>query len=159
MGQSQSVSTQTEVAAPPETFLNFQQHKEWHGIFEIKCLDPNIQRANLKPGDKLDVNIKGYPLKFQFQPTVLYNSPDTFQWLGSVPVLFWGKHQFYFTPSQDTPGGTTLIQREDFGGLLAFVVGPTWSFGQKSFQNFKTLNRDLKIAAESATSQSGSAYG
>lgn len=78
MGQVQSLSTQTEVAASPETvrsvFLDFQRHKEWHHVYTIKCVDPTIQPANLKPGDKLDVDIKGFPFKFQFQPKIIVSS-------------------------------------------------------------------------------------
>ncbi|KAI1385653.1 uncharacterized protein F4822DRAFT_413813 [Hypoxylon trugodes] len=151
------LSAQTEIAAPPEVvrsvFLDFQQHKEFHHIFTIKSLDPSIQPVNLKPGDKLDVDIKGYPFKFQFQPTIIENSPGTFQWLGSVPLLLGGKHEFYFSQSQETPGGTTLIQKEDFTGLLAFLTGPKWSFGKTSIHNFETLNKDLKTAAEAAANK------
>ncbi|KAI0008852.1 hypothetical protein F4779DRAFT_585534 [Xylariaceae sp. FL0662B] len=158
MGQSRSLSIETEISAPPETvrsvFLDFRRHKEWHHIFTIKCLDPTIEPVNLKLGDKLDIDIKGYSFKFQFQPTIVENSPTSFQWLGGVPVLFYGKHQFYFSHSQDTPGGTTLIQREDFSGPLAFLAGPTWSIGKTSRQNFETLSRDLKMAAEAAANQS-----
>lgn len=73
------------------------------------------------------------------------------QWRGSVSVLFSGTHYFWFSPSEETPGGTTLVQGEDVGGLLAFLLGPTWIFGRKALENFEALNRDLKLVAEVAT--------
>jgi hypothetical protein len=54
--------------------LDFHRHKQWHQIYTIKSLDPSIEPAHLKPGHKLDVDIKGYPFKFQFQPTIAVSS-------------------------------------------------------------------------------------
>ncbi|RYP26548.1 hypothetical protein DL768_011688 [Monosporascus sp. mg162] len=148
MGQSQSLSTQIEIAATPETFLDFQRYKEWHQTFSITSLDPGKQPMDLKPGDRLEVDIKG----FSFKSTVVENSPECFQWLGSVPVLFHGAHQFHFSHSQETPGGTTLVQKEDFTGLLAFMMRPGWRMEKQSRENFNALNRDLKAAAEKVAS-------
>ncbi|VUC26700.1 unnamed protein product [Clonostachys rosea] len=152
MGQSHSLSVQIEIEAPPETVrsvvLDFQRYKEFHQVFTIQCLDPEMQPEDLQAGDKLDVDIKGYSFKFRFQPTLVENSPSTFQWYGSAPFLFSGKHQFFFSPSQETPGGTTLIQREEFNGLLAHQIEPSWAFGKQTRDNFQTFNQDVKAEAE-----------
>jgi hypothetical protein len=63
-----------------------------------------------------------------------------------------GTHQFHFSPSQKTPGGTTLVQQEDFTGPLAVLFRPGWSMGTQTQGNFEAFNRDLKAAVEKAAS-------
>lgn len=64
--------------------------------------------------------------------------------------LLIGTHQFHFTPSKETPGGTLLIQKEDFTGLLAMLFKPGSSSATKTQGNFDGLNRDIKAEAEKA---------
>ncbi len=77
------------------------------------------------------------------------NTPAVFSWRGSFYGLFIGVHQFHFKPSEKIPGGTTLVQKEDFSGILAFLVNENMSSGKKTRANFEALNKDLKAKAES----------
>lgn len=77
------------------------------------------------------------------------NSTEEFRWVGSIPLLFTGEHYFRFEPSKKIPGGTTLIQGENFSGLLSFLAGPTYSMGKKTLQMFESFNEDLKKRVES----------
>ncbi|CAH0047555.1 unnamed protein product [Clonostachys solani] len=128
MGQTCSLYSQIEINASPEivrsVLLDFERHKNWHATYVFKCLDPKIKPIDLKPGDKLDMEIRGYtlmgcPYPFRFQPTL-----------------------------RETPGGTTFIQSEEFTGLFAFLVGQIWAFGRQSLGHFRVLSQDLKTAAE-----------
>ena len=66
--------------------------------------------------------------------------------------LFTGKHEFFFTPSTKTPGGTTAVQTENFTGLLAFLMAPGWSFRRQTLDNWNAFFADLKKEAESPAS-------
>lgn len=128
----------------------------------------------MEKGDKLTVDAGG----FKFNPIVLVcgsysiprerkarssrilsrdlvntldqeNSAEEFRWVGSLPWIFTGEHFFRFEASTKTPGGTTLKQGETFTGALSFLVGPTWSFGKKTVDQFESFNESLKKRAES----------
>jgi hypothetical protein len=45
-------------------------------------------------------------------------------------------------------GNTTLVQKEDFGGLLAFLVSPGWSMAKQTQANFEDFNVRIKEAVE-----------
>jgi hypothetical protein len=77
------------------------------------------------------------------------NSPNSFHWVGSIPILIYGKHQFDFTPSEQTPRGTTFVNKEEFSGALVVLFKPFLGTLGGSSENFDTLNRELKEAAES----------
>jgi len=77
------------------------------------------------------------------------NTNETFQWRGSFYGLVVGHHQFYFKNSTKTPSGTTFVQTEDFNGILAWMFGPTQSYGKKTSAEFKSFNEDLKARVES----------
>ncbi|KAF2269166.1 hypothetical protein CC78DRAFT_453870 [Lojkania enalia] len=142
------VSTSIEIAASPaivrSVFLDFKRYKEWHQGFFFSTLDASKQPTDLQPGDKIKVDMGGTG----FRPVIVENSPSAFQWHGSLYGIFDGTHQFYFQPSEKTSGGTTLVQKEDFSGLLSFLVGPGWSFAKKTEGNFARLNKDLKAESE-----------
>ncbi|CRK33793.1 hypothetical protein BN1708_006162 [Verticillium longisporum] len=75
------------------------------------------------------------------------NKQDVFTWVGSIPPLLWGTHHFLFTPSTETPGGTTFVQREDFEGLLAVPFWP-WRHSFKPSEPWARFNAGLKREAE-----------
>ncbi|KAH8660547.1 hypothetical protein BX600DRAFT_438760 [Xylariales sp. PMI_506] len=145
---TQSVSSSIEIAASPEVvrsvFLDFGRYSEWHKVFQIKPMEADKKPSALTPGDALEVNKNG----FIFHPVLVANDAESFQWDGSIPGLFSGTHHFYFNPSKVTPGGTTLVQGENFRGLLAFLMSPTWSFSKNTLAEFETLNVDLKAEVE-----------
>jgi len=140
--------TQIEIAASPETvrsvFLDWQRYKEWHQAWTFTTHDSTKQPADLKPGDGIKVDLKGTIIN----PVIVENSPNSFQWRGSLYGFFVGVHQFHFTPSETAPGNTTLVQKEDFGGPLSFLVRPGWSLAKQTQANFEVFNKDLKAAAE-----------
>ncbi|KAK4935079.1 hypothetical protein LTR10_023811 [Elasticomyces elasticus] len=148
MGQSQSLSTQVEIQASPDAvrsiFMDFPRYKQWTN-WSITPIDSSKTSADLKPNDRLKVDIGG---GMAFQPLVMENSPDTFQWLGALPVLFSGKHEFHFSPSNKHPGGTTVVQLENFTGLLAFLMGPGWSMRQSTLDKWDAFFADLKKEVE-----------
>ncbi|KAK0703084.1 hypothetical protein B0T26DRAFT_729782 [Lasiosphaeria miniovina] len=145
----QTLTTQIEIAAPPEVvrsvFLDFDQYKEWHPSWlSIAVVDPAKRPADLQPKDVLKVGLKTY----YFNPTVVENTPSCFSWLGNLYGLLLGTHQFHFTPSEQTPGGTTLVHKEDFSGAIAFMFRSGWSAAKSTGGNFEQFNQDLKAAAE-----------
>lgn len=79
---------------------------------------------------------------------------DSFTWDGSVGGLLIGRHKFAFLPSKSNPGGTTLLQREDWLGPLSvpFRLGPKqWSHGE----GWTRFNEDIKKEAEKRAGPGG----
>ncbi|OTB08091.1 hypothetical protein M426DRAFT_7897 [Hypoxylon sp. CI-4A] len=70
MGQASSLQVETEIAAPPELvrsiFMDFPKQEQWHHIFSLTTVHSNQEAIDLKPGDKISVDIKGYAFKFAF---------------------------------------------------------------------------------------------
>ncbi|EME76901.1 uncharacterized protein MYCFIDRAFT_43995 [Pseudocercospora fijiensis CIRAD86] len=141
------IHTQIEIAAPPEKvrdiFLDFPKLSEWHkGLFKAIEYAPGKTTADV--GDKLKVIGEG----MTFEPIVLENSPAKLEWRGSLPYIFTGIHSYQFRPSQKNPGHTTLVQEENFTGLLSPLM---WtSFGSSTKAGFEKLNADLKAKVESS---------
>lgn len=71
---------------------------------------------------------------------------------------FNGNHAFHFLESQNTVGGTTFVQEEQFEGALAFmigegVVGNMIGFREKTRKGFEGFNADLKKYVETRSRQ------
>ncbi|KAM0429651.1 hypothetical protein ACHAPT_006256 [Fusarium lateritium] len=147
MGQSQTMIAEIEVQAPPEAvrsvFMDFPRYQEWNG-WRVEPAALSKKSDELRPKDKLKVDIG----TMKFSPTLLKISPDIFEWHGNLWPIFSGKHEFTWQPSTKTPGGTTFRQKEDFTGLLAFIIAPGRSFRIKSMANWESFNADLKKEAE-----------
>ncbi|KAI5460084.1 hypothetical protein BGZ63DRAFT_455619 [Mariannaea sp. PMI_226] len=145
---SNTLTTEIEIAASPETvrsvFLDFQRYKDWHQTSAIVPSVSDKQAVNLAPGDRIKVDLKGTVI----HPTVVENSPNSFQWRGNLYGLLVGTHQFHFTPSQKTQGATTLVHKEDFSGLLALLFSPGSGMTNQTAGNFESFNKDIKVAAE-----------
>jgi hypothetical protein len=71
-----------------------------------------------------------------------------FQWRGSLWPIFVGDHAWHFKPSAATPGGTTLVQEENFTGLMSFTMKEGSSGEVKTKANFAKFNADIKKKAE-----------
>jgi hypothetical protein len=73
------------------------------------------------------------------------NTPECFQWLGSIPLLLSGRHDFIFGahPSGD-PNKTAFKQEENFTGMLGFLS----AFAKGPSEGWNKVNRDLKVEAE-----------
>ncbi|KAH7177020.1 hypothetical protein EDB81DRAFT_898625 [Dactylonectria macrodidyma] len=147
----QSVSCSIEIQAPPATvrsvFIDFPRLKEW-SKWTVEASEPGKHPSEWKAGVRLKANLNS----FKFPATIVENSAESFQWIGSLPGLFTGTHEFHFYPSSQHPGGTTFTQTENFSGLLAFVMGPGWSARKKTLENWNTFNADLKKEVEKSSS-------
>lgn len=76
------------------------------------------------------------------------NTPERLKWRGSLPLIFTGDHVFEFQPSKKTPGATTLVQYEDFSGLLSFTMKTEKRSGADNHKGFVAFNEDVKKEAE-----------
>ena len=76
------------------------------------------------------------------------NSATALKWTGDLFGLFVGQHQFYYQPSQKTPGHTTFLQKEDFTGPLSYFVREGSSGGASTKTNFEGFNKSLKASFE-----------
>jgi hypothetical protein len=147
-------------------FFDFPRYKQWCK-WTIDPVESGKKASELKPNDGVKVNLDGmafspvvkvsrqslHSANYESYPKhVKENSPDCFSWEGSLPGIFTGKHQFHFSPSTKNPGGTTVVQAEDFTGLLAFLMAPGWSFRQKTADNWNAFFADLKKEAEQSSS-------
>jgi hypothetical protein len=83
------------------------------------------------------------------QPTVRTVEPASrFGWLGHllVPHVFDGEHEFVI--SARAGGGSTFVQREEFGGILVPLVGKVLA---RSEEGFEAMNAALKARVEGHT--------
>ena len=151
MGQTQSLSTEIEIQASPATvrsvFLDFPQYKQW-STWTIEPIGTDKKPSELNTEDRVKVDMKGTV----FRPLMMENSTDTFAWEGSLYGLLVGKHEFHFSPSKKNPGGTTMIQIENFRGLLAFMFAPGWSGRESTLKNWNEFFADLKKEVEKSSS-------
>ncbi|CCF42650.1 hypothetical protein CH063_12591 [Colletotrichum higginsianum] len=148
MGVAQSISAEIEIQAPPaavrSVFLDFQGYKRWSEKWKLEPTEPGKSPSDLKNGDQIQV-VMG---DMKFKPVIKENTSEALHWLGSLPVIFNGLHQFYFQPSQVNPGGTRFVQIENFSGLLAFLMRPGWSFREKTLTGWNQFNEELKKEVE-----------
>jgi len=150
---SPSIATEIEIAASPEMvrakFLDFPSIATYSPDGFIKSIAPIVPGKTIEPGDILDVQLKGTA----FKPVSVENTPQTFSWKGSLLGLFVGTHYFRFQPSQKTPGHTTLLHGEQFGGPLGFMIGEN-AFAkmigvrEESTKGFEGFNKDFKAWVE-----------
>ena len=61
-----------------------------------------------------------------------------------------GLHTFEFSPSTVAPGGMKFVQKEEYSGLLAFLMSP-WLAGKKIMGQFDKFNADLKTSVLHST--------
>jgi hypothetical protein len=79
------------------------------------------------------------------------NTPEQFSWLGSLPFIYTGQHDFFFHPSPSDPNVTLFKQQESFSGLLAWAMGsdnPESSSSKKVLKGWTKFNEDLKRRSE-----------
>ena len=84
-----------------------------------------------------------------FRPLVTHASPEAgLRWLGHlmVPGLCDADHQFHLTPLPD--GGTQLVQRETFRGLLVPLLT---GMLEPTRQGFEAMNEALRQRVESVS--------
>lgn len=69
--------------------------------------------------------------------------------------LFDAQHEFHFAPSETTPGGTTLLQKEDFTGMLTYFMREGSQLGTQFKTNFEGFNKELKKEVERREREGG----
>jgi hypothetical protein len=128
--------------------LDFSKIKDWSAWTITNKKDELSGGQDMIEGDPLSVVLPGN----SFSPTVQENKPDLFAWLGSIPYIFTGRHEFRFRESTSHAGGTTFTQSEEFTGALSFLMGPGWSMREKTAMVWSKFNEDLKAEAEKRAS-------
>ena len=133
-----------DIDASPEaiwsTLLDFPAYPDWNPFIVSIVGEPRV-------GERLDVRIRppgshGIGLK----PVVRTVEPSArFGWLGHlvVPRIFDGGHEFVISPRSD--GGSTFVQREEFGGVLVPLVGKMLA---RTLEGFEAMNAALKVRVE-----------
>jgi hypothetical protein len=76
------------------------------------------------------------------------NSPQQFKWRGTALGLFTGEHFFRFQPSENTKGGTTFVQGEEFSGAMGFLMAEGWMFERNTKKGFEGFNADFRAWCE-----------
>jgi len=139
--------SEVDIDAPAErvwdVLTDFSSYPEWNPF--IKSID-----GEAREGAKLTVRLEPPGGRgMTFKPTVqTADAPREFRWLGRLllPRLFDGEHIFELEATYD--GGTRLVQREEFRGVL---VSPLLRWVGKSTQRgFEEMNVALKGRAEAA---------
>lgn len=153
------ISTAITIDAPPskvrDTFLQFKTFSSWASfIVSISAKDEKKDAeiesyADLQPGERLVVKLQekeGAKSLTTFTPILLQNTPQVFEWKGSLlfDFIFWGAHKFEFKPIENGLK-TELVQSEQFGGLLASIL--LLFFGPRDL--FIRFNNSIKRQVES----------
>ena len=126
-----------------DVLTDFSSYPEWNPF--IKSID-----GEAREGAKLTVRVEPPGGRgMTFKPTVQSaDAPREFCWLGwlLLPRLFDGEHIFELRATDE--GGTRLVQREEFGGVL---VSPLLRWvRQSTLRGFEEMNLALKARAEAA---------
>ncbi|KAI9639749.1 uncharacterized protein MKK02DRAFT_40073 [Dioszegia hungarica] len=146
------IKAEIAINAPPrivrEILLDFPNLATWHDksfFTDIKVISPADKTTglDLKVGDTVRVGFVGA----SFKGVIAENDPHLFSWIASLPFIFTGQHYFHFTPDATDANKTLFVQTETFTGLLDFTSA---FFGAKTVANWKRVNEELKVAAESS---------
>ncbi|MFV8835730.1 SRPBCC domain-containing protein [Aquisalimonas sp.] len=140
------IVTEIHIQAAPEAvwevLLDFPAYPQWN---------PFITRISgaAETSARLAVTIEPPGKRAMvFRPEVLRALPaQELSWLGRIgmPGLFDGEHRFLLE-QDDEHGGTRLIQRETFSGILLPLLW--WSMAKPTRAGFEAMNRALKGRAE-----------
>jgi hypothetical protein len=130
-------------------FLDFSTLPSYHSSF-FTSVTP---RGPLEPNQLVTIVFVSMG---KMDAVVNTNTPSTFTWTGSIPLLFSGAHSFKFDP---LPGGRTkFTQEEVFSGALGWIMGEGWVAGrtgmrEKTRIGWGGFNEDLKRWCEEGKSQ------
>ena len=139
--------SEIEIDAPPARvwaiLTDFDAYPGWNPFMT------SIE-GQASQGAKLSVRLELPGVRaMSFAPTLIALQPDReLRWRGRllVPGVFGGEHIFELHPAGG--GGTRLVHREEFGGVL---VAPLLRMvGAKTLLGFEAMNAALKARAESA---------
>lgn len=138
-----TITTQLHIPAPVETvwevLLDFTQYPNWNPFI------PFIE-GKAVVGERLTIHVIPPGTKgMRFNPVVTQCDPLTyFAWKGSlgIPGLFEGHHQFQLIAASDTT--TTFIHKEDFKGILLFLLSKSATLKGFEAMNTALYNRVLQ---------------
>ncbi|MCK6077528.1 SRPBCC domain-containing protein [Paenibacillus silvae] len=137
-----------------EILINMPAHKVWEVLTHFEAYpDWNpfmvFLKGKVEEGAKIEVKMVPPGSKGMiFKPKVLkFQQNKEFRWLGHTmfPGLFDGEHIFELVDHQN--GTTTLIQRENFRGILVPLLQKSLDKGTKA--GFEAMNKKLKQVCES----------
>lgn len=143
------IYTTITIEAPPSVvravLLKFPSYPEWN---------PFITRIESPiPSPPPGTQIKVLAANTSFNPVILENTPERFSWRGKffAERLLTGHHYFEFGPfgemgENEETQCCKLIQGEEFGGILAFLM--QFFLGGKTEGWFNNMNKALKKRAE-----------
>lgn len=138
-----SIQTSILINAEPEAIwavlMQPESFPEWN---------PFIQEltGDLELGGKLVVELKNGEKTMTFKPKVIaFEENKVFAWKGKLllPWIFDGSHYFEL---EKVDGGTRLIHREEFKGILVWPI--LKMIGTETQNNFEAMNRALKTRVE-----------
>ena len=136
---STSITINTDKETVWKVFRNFETYPNWNPF--IKSI-----RGTVALNQKFEAEIGG----MKFKPTLKVLKPtEEFTWLGKllIPGIFDGRHSFIFIDNAD--GTTTMIQKEDFRGILVPFMKK--KLNTEILDGFKSMNEKLKELAERET--------
>lgn len=139
------IETSIEINAPAKTvweiLTDFEQYPQWNPF--IKSI-----KGKAAVGHKIAVRIEPPGAQgMTFKPKVLAFTPQKeFRWLGNLLVkgLFDGEHSFILIAHAN--GTTTLIQSEQFKGILVPLFSKM--LDTNTLQGFKQMNEKVRELAE-----------
>lgn len=146
--------TSIEINATPDdvwdVLTDFDSYPEWNPFITSLTGDAT-------PGGRLSIRIEPPEGRaMTIKPTVLRSEPGReFRWLGRAGVsrIFDGQHIFELSPTPE--GGTQLVHREEFRGLL---VSPLLAWvGKGTEAGFIAMNEALKARVEARATGAGAA--
>jgi hypothetical protein len=137
--------TEVTIDAPPETVwavvTDVNQYSEWNPFIVTATGEAAVGERLINrmqpPGGKA----------MTFKPTVTEVDVDqTFEWLGrfGLPGVFDDRHRFELSPTPE--GGTRVVHREEFSGVLVRFMRK--SLDTQTKRGFEEMNTALKIRAE-----------
>lgn len=132
------------IPAPPDAvwqvLAETERYDEWNPFMTQLS-------GRLAVGERLAVTIHPGGRSMTFRPTVLAIEEGTFvRWRGrlGVPGIFDGEHELRLVPLPD--GGTRLVQREVFSGLLVPVMRRVLDDTEPGFAAMNAALRDRAVA-------------
>ncbi|MDS1270918.1 SRPBCC domain-containing protein [Lipingzhangella sp. LS1_29] len=142
-----TIETTVTIAAPPrvvwQILVEFEEYQEWNPFIVwaegSATVGATIKAHITPPGQK----------GMTHRPVIADADPESrLRWVGTLPIpgLFSGTHEFLLDQEN---GGTRLVHREEFTGLLVPFLGGTL---RRTEVGFGELNRALKERAENRVS-------
>ena len=141
-----------------EITINGSAARVWDVLTDLDSFhewNPFLRRASgvVRVGEKLNVYMKPPGgMGMSFKPNVVKAEPNReFRWVGhlGIPGIFDGEHIFEIEPDGDA--SCSLVQREQFRGILVPMMLAMVS--KSTLRGFNEMNQALKSRVEDSVSQ------